>query len=219
MITKLKRGTPREDGMIFWKYVSHCKNGEWWVTPEKLNILKTKESEIKKRMFLNSPEKVKNQRNSYYQKNKEVILCKFRDYYQKNKEKLKYRSRSNYTNNKERAIAWSTNHIRKKRKEDNLFYLSQKIRRLILHSLTNKGFTKKSRTYEILGCGFEDFKKHIESQFADGMSWENRFGWHIDHIIPISSANTEEDVIRLNHYTNLQPLWAADNIRKGNKMP
>ena len=50
------------------------------------------------------------------------------------------------------------------------------------------------------------------------MTWENRSDWHIDHIIPIASAITEEDVIRLNHYTNLRPLWAKDNLAKGAKM-
>jgi len=85
--------------------------------------------------------------------------------------------------------------------------------------LTNNGFTKKSRSYEILGCSFDYFKNHIESKFTDGMTWENRSKWHIDHIIPISSAKTEAEILKLNHYTNLQPLWAADNIRKGNKMP
>jgi len=219
MITKLKRGTQREDVIVFWKYVSHCKNGEWWVTPEKLNTLKIKELESKKRRFLNNPEKAKNQRIAYYQKNKESILSKLREYYQKNKEKLKYCNKINYINNKKRVIDWSRNYISKKRKENSLFYLSEKIRRLILHSLTNNGFTKKSRSYEILGCSFDYFKNHIESKFTDGMTWENRSKWHIDHIIPISSAKTEAEILKLNHYTNLQPLWAADNIRKGNKMP
>jgi len=51
------------------------------------------------------------------------------------------------------------------------------------------------------------------------MSWENRGKWHIDHIVPVSSAKTEQDIIKLNHYTNLRPMWASDNIKKSNKMP
>ena len=50
------------------------------------------------------------------------------------------------------------------------------------------------------------------------MTWENQGEWHFDHIIPISSAQTEEEVIKLNHYTNFQPLWAEDNLRKSNKI-
>ena len=71
--------------------------------------------------------------------------------------------------------------------------------------------SKISKTQEILTCSFKEFKSHIESQFEDWMTWDNRglyngelnYGWDIDHIIPISSAKTEEDVIRLSCYTNL----------------
>jgi hypothetical protein len=67
-------------------------------------------------------------------------------------------------------------------------------------------------------CSFEEFFIHIESQFIDGMSWENRSLWHIDHIIPLATAKTEEEILRLNHYTNLRPLWALDNLKKGSKI-
>jgi hypothetical protein len=80
------------------------------------------------------------------------------------------------------------------------------------------GYTKRSKTNDILGIDFDGFKKHIESKFAEGMNWENRELWHIDHIIPISSAKTEEEVFKLNHYTNLQPLWAEDNYKKSDKL-
>jgi len=61
--------------------------------------------------------------------------------------------------------------------------------------------------------------KYIENKFTIGMTWENygRGGWEIDHIIPISSAKTKEDVLKLCHYTNLQPLWWRDNLKKSNK--
>jgi len=85
--------------------------------------------------------------------------------------------------------------------------------------LKRYGYTKKSKTFEILGCDYETFKKHIESQFIDGMSWENRNEWHVDHIIPVSSAKDEGEMILLNHYLNLQPLWATDNLSKGSKLP
>jgi hypothetical protein len=80
------------------------------------------------------------------------------------------------------------------------------------------GYTKKSKSYEIIGCSYEYLYNHIEAQFVDGMTWDNRNLWHIDHIIPISHAKSEQDIIKLSHYTNLQPLWAADNIRKSNRI-
>ena len=66
----------------------------------------------------------------------------------------------------------------------------------------------------------ETFGKVVEEQFVDGMSWDNYgiYGWHIDHIIPLSSAKTEEEIFKLCHYTNLQPLWAVDNLKKSNKL-
>ena len=85
---------------------------------------------------------------------------------------------------------------------------------------------KKSRSYEILGCSFEDFKKHIESQWEDWMNWDNYglyngeecYGWDFDHIIPLSSCECEEDVYKLNHYSNLQPLCSYINrdVKKDN---
>ena len=67
----------------------------------------------------------------------------------------------------------------------------------------------------MLGCDFADLKHHLESQFTEGMTWDNRNLWHIDHIIPLASAKSAEEVVKLSHYTNLQPLWAKDNMRKG----
>ena len=71
-----------------------------------------------------------------------------------------------------------------------------------------------------MGCSIESLISHLESQFKDGMSWDNYgyYGWHIDHIIPLSSVSSEDEVYKLCHYTNLQPLWAEDNLKKSNKI-
>lgn len=90
---------------------------------------------------------------------------------------------------------------------------------MILKTLLRKGYSKKSKTITILGCSYEEFKVYLESKFEPWMNWENRgkyngefnFGWDIDHIEPISNANSESDLIRLNHYTNLQPLCSKIN--------
>ena len=81
------------------------------------------------------------------------------------------------------------------------------------------GYSKKSNTQKILGCTFNEFKKYLESKFEPWMNWENKglyngkfnHGWDIDHIIPLSSASTKEELIKLNHYTNLQPLCSKMN--------
>ena len=69
----------------------------------------------------------------------------------------------------------------------------------------------------MLGLNLAGFKSYMESKFQDGMTWENYGQWHIDHIKPISLATTEQEVMELNNYNNLQPLWAVDNIKKSNK--
>ena len=115
----------------------------------------------------------------------------------------------------------------KKRLENSpilVFY--SRMRTLIGNSIRSKGYKKKTKSSEILGCSLLDFRKYIESKFEPWMNWDNRgkyngefnFGWDIDHIIPVSSAKTEEEVIKLNHYTNLQPLCSKINrdIKKNN---
>ena len=105
-------------------------------------------------------------------------------------------------------------------KTDNLFALKTKISKNIRKYISKKGFIKKSKTTDILGCSYEEFLNHLESLFEPWMNWENKglhergrfnYGWDIDHIIPLSSAKTEEEVIKLNHYTNLQPLCSCIN--------
>lgn len=95
-----------------------------------------------------------------------------------------------------------------------------KIIRISVRSLVKRFLkSKKSTTNEIIGCSFEYLKYHIESKFENWMSWDNyglyngefNYGWDIDHIIPLSSAKTEEEVVQLNHYTNLQPLCSKIN--------
>lgn len=83
-----------------------------------------------------------------------------------------------------------------------------------------------TKSEEIVGCTLEELRQHIESQFTEGMSWDNYGEWHLDHIKPLSSFNiVDEEKLcinideakKANHYTNLQPLWAADNMKKSNR--
>ena len=82
----------------------------------------------------------------------------------------------------------------------------------------NKGYRKTSKTQEMLGVDWEVAKQHIERQFTKGMNWNNQGEWHIDHIIPLASASTLERLKELCHYTNLQPMWAEDNLIKSDKI-
>ena len=111
------------------------------------------------------------------------------------------------------------NKIKERRKSDPIFRISQNIRVYIRNCFRYKGVKKNTKTENILGCSFMEFKIHLESKFEPWMNWDNygkyngdaNSGWDIDHIIPLSTAKTENDIYRLNHYTNLQPLCSKIN--------
>lgn len=105
-----------------------------------------------------------------------------------------------------------------KMKSDPKQYLKILMRRRIRGILNSKNLKKRLSCESIVGCSYSELKIYLETKFTEGMSWDNQGTWHIDHIIPLSSAQNEEQVFKLCHYTNLQPLWAEDNIRKSNKL-
>jgi len=118
---------------------------------------------------------------------------------------------------------WRTNKLkdyRKTKKEvDPLFAFTHRVRSRIRSFMKTNKITKKNKTFDIVGCTPSLLKYHIEKQFTEGMSWDKLGDHiHIDHIIPLSSAKTEEEILKLCHYTNLQPMWATENRKKSNKM-
>lgn len=155
--------------------------------------------------------------------NKDLVSSRKKNYYDnlspEKKEELKIKKRENYTKNKDKYCEVKNKYIKSRLENDPFFKLKFNIRSLIRNSLKRKFTEKSKKTNEILGCSYEEFKLHLESKFDGNMNWENQGSyWHMDHIIPISSAETEEDVYRLNHYTNFQPLYWEDNLKKGNKL-
>ena len=106
----------------------------------------------------------------------------------------------------------------KRRKNDPIFNFKITIGSNIRTAFKRGGFSKTNKTYEILGIDYDGFIKHIESQFSEGMTFENYGEWELDHKIPISLGITKYDIIRLNHYSNFQPLWKKENILKSNKI-
>ena len=103
-------------------------------------------------------------------------------------------------------------------KADPVFAMATRARRALSKAMARGGYTKRSRTQEILGCDWNFFKAHIERQFTKGMSWSRISEIEIDHVVPISSAKTELEVLSLSHYTNLRPMWSVDNRAKSDKI-
>ena len=139
-------------------------------------------------------------------------------YYITHKEKIKEYNKSYYEINKEILINKMLHYTNNRKKTDILFKLSHVVRSRVYKIIKNKNINKKNKIFDIVGCSQNQLKEHLEKQFNDDMSWGNYGKWHIDHIIPLSSANNEYEVYKLCHYTNLQPLWAEDNLKKSNKI-
>jgi hypothetical protein len=191
---------------------------------------KRKKEELSKKYFDNKDE-ILEKRKEYYEDNKEKISEYNKKYREENLESLKeYNSnyyldnrdvllekQKEYTlNNKESYRKYQREYASNRVKVDDIFRLSKNVRALIKKSFFIKNNTK---TTEIIGCSIEYFKIYLESKFEDWMTWDNwglyngelNYGWDIDHIIPLSTGKNEEEVLKLNHYTNLQPLCSKVN--------
>lgn len=150
----------------------------------------------------------------YREKNKQATLDYWKTYYAENRDKkLEYEKKYREINS-DKITEYHKKYSEKRRKTDDLFDFKERVRNLIKNSFDRKKLKKINKTAEILGCDFEFFKGYIEAKFKDGMTWENRSKWHLDHIIPLMLAETKEEVIKLCHYTNFQPLWGTDNLTK-----
>ena len=190
--------------------------------------------EFNKKRYEKNKEKLKEKSKKYRKENKDSLNKKRTEYNNKNREKINKRRRENwaknresvnkkrkeeYNKNKKTINAKRNKNTQQKKKIDEIFKAKLSIRAAISYSLRKNEIKKSNKTEQILGCTFMEFKKYLESKFEPWMNWENygkyngelNYGWDIDHIIPTSSAKTKEEVVRMNHYTNLQPLCSKVN--------
>jgi hypothetical protein len=171
------------------------------------NILNREKISLRKKAYYNTPlgKKIQKERDAkYYQLNKEKISITKSTYNKKNRKKIAlYRKKRLPL-----LRLWK----REKYHNDPLYRLSQNVRCMMHRAI------KTQSTQKILGCSFKKLKSYIEKKFTDKMSWDNYGikGWHIDHIKPLSwfDLSNPKEVAKANHYTNLQPLWAFDNLSK-----
>jgi hypothetical protein len=175
----------------------------------------------KKYLELNT-EKLIKYHKEYHLKNKDKIIERAKEHYFKNRKKKLLYVKAYNLKNKDKKKDYHKKYNKNRRNVDPQFKIMQNLRSNLWKLITRKrNIIKNKQTRELIGCSVEELKIHIESQFLTGMNWENYSyeTWHIDHIIPLSLAQTMDDIIRLKlmHYTNLQPMWAKDNIRKSNK--
>lgn len=134
------------------------------------------------------------------------------------KEKIKETRMDYYYDNKPLVRIQQQKYQTTRLKKDPFYKLKRNLRNRLYYALKNTTWKKNTHFSEYIGCERTLLISHIESQFKPGMSWENYGEFEIDHIIPLASAKTEEELYKLCHYTNLQPLWKADNASKGSKL-
>lgn len=228
-INQYNKKKGNKDGLSY--YCKECVSVENKLYKEKKRDIYREKS---KEYYSDNKEYFKQKNKEYYEMNKEKFSITNKDYYNNNKEYFVKKSKEYRFNNQHKLNLYNkeyiklyyskdenklkkSEYIKNKKKIDPVYKLTTIIRSAINYSLKKNG--KNDKTIEILGCTYEYFKIYIESKFEDWMNWENHgmyngfsnYGWDIDHIIPLSSGETEDDIIRLNHYTNLQPLCSYTN--------
>ncbi len=172
-----------------------------------------------KRYRLSNPDRFEAMRKK--RESKPNRIARKKEY--KIKFKLKYPEKVKQYNEqayiKRMSKGYFNKYIKDRKATDLNFKLRSNLRIRLNEAL--KGKTKADRTMKLVGCYIEELKQHLESQFTLGMNWKNYgYGWHIDHIKPCALFNLalEEEQKKCFHYSNLQPMWAIDNIKKSSKV-
>lgn len=197
--------------------------------------------EYKKQWYEKNKDKVKARVKKYREEHKEEIRKKRKEYLkqynknykqthkeqikkynQENKDKFKQYKKKYRENHKEIIQEYDSKYRKKRKQEDYLFKMNHQIRNLIRTSFKRKSCIKANKTEEILGCKMDYFIEYLiktyENNYNEKWDWNYLKNVHIDHIIPISTAKSEEEIIKLNYYTNLQLLKAEDNMQKSDKL-
>jgi hypothetical protein len=187
-----------------------------------------KKLESDRKSYEKLKEKKLAQKKEYYLKKKKEILLKRKEYAANNKQAISIKNKKYREANLEHLKKHNREYQRKyakllsaKRKElvnsTPLRQFKERIRCLVKNSFYRLKHNKTKRVSEVIGADWETVKAHFISQFKDGMTWEAFIAGeiHVDHIQPLASATSEEELIALCHYTNLQPLWCLDNLSKG----
>lgn len=160
-----------------------------------------------------------NHNKLYNETNADDIAIRRKAFYDDNQERLLDEKKKNYEANREVFIKRQSDYDKLKKQTDPIYRLKKNMRIMVGKSLKKKAYTKKSKTFEIVGCLQDEFIKYIESKWEPWMNWSNygkyngepNYGWDIDHIKPLITGLTENEIINLNHYTNLQPLCSYVN--------
>ena len=136
---------------------------------------------------------------------------------QENPDKKREQNKKWRQENADKKREYRKKYEKNRRKSDPIYRMVHYLRKRVGSYCRDIDANRTTKTKEMLGVDLDCFKSYMESKFQDGMTWDNYGQWHVDHIKPLSLAITEQEVVELNHYTNLQPLWAIENLNQSNK--
>ena len=210
---------------------SWCRECEREYNKKLSNKYYEKNKDKIKKYYQEKKNAIQEKRKSYIEENREKARIRSKIYYENNKEKISQYRKDNaekrilydkeyYENNKKSILEKDKKYKQNKRKTDYIYRIKERIRNNINTSFKKKSYIKKEKTSKIIGLEIDDFIKYLLQTFKNnyGYEWDKKEPVHIDHIIPLATAKTEEDIIKLCYYTNLQLLKAEDNLKKGKKI-
>ena len=179
-----------------------------------------KVSARKKKYYEENREKISARKKKYREENREKLLAGNKKYYEENREKILAGMKKYNEENREKVSALKMGWARKRRQEDPIFRLLHNMRARAYYALSGK--QKNSRTMQYVNMTPDELMDYLEGRFTEGMTRDNYGKWHVDHIRPLASfdftgPDIEDQLHMAWNYTNLQPLWAADNMSKGAK--
>ena len=230
----IAREEARSRGLLFFYTGKPCVRGHNCERYVSVGRCVTCDHETSRKYREANKEAIRAQQREYREQNPEKRCQQRREEYQKNRERYRQAGKAWREANREKVLAYLRNwqaenadylrqqkiaYYKARKRSDPQFDMLTRLRRRLNHFISRG--SKSAKTAELIGCSYEFFTKHIESQFTEGMSWENRDKWHIDHIVPCAAfdlSDPEQQRICF-HYTNMRPLWAWENQSKGASMP
>jgi len=243
----LKKGQVREDGKVFWSYHPNMKpKGEHWLDADEYDRRNAKRSEYYKREDVKKKNRIRSKiwyqykmqtdpeyREKLNERNRQRDRSEYwscpelkerrRELYQKNNEKER---RKKYQQNltqeqKAKRNKWVREYRAERKNNDPTFLMMQRLRERMHKALRQANSKKKSHMMDSIGCTPEFLVNYLKVRFKPGMTWDN-YGseWHIDHVRPLADfdLSKKSEQLKANHYTNLQPMWATENLAKSNKI-
>ena len=200
---------------------SNCKSCIKEISSARYNGNRLSIIERQKNYQVKNRDYVLEYKKTYYQKNKDILRDKKKQYREANKDRIHDQKSKFYEVNRDEILERRRKYKKERREKDPMFKVICSMRTRLSLFCKNAKLDKSFKTIDSVGLSMPEFKQYIESLFSNGMNWDN-YGkgngkWSIDHIKPLCTATTIDELFALNHYSNLQPMWSQDNSAKGGK--